>query len=99
MPHLTYFLFFYTIDKRLGYTTQVSKLRPRPDFKSFSEKVDFFGPFLSVFCYISPIFGRIYRSNYQNIIRKNVLYIFPQKNREKIFFPKIFFYPIFHIFR
>ena len=65
------------------------------------KKVDFLA-FFPVFRYIYSIFGRIYRFEYENIMRENFLYIFPQKkSRKKIFCPKkkFFFNPTFRIFR
>ena len=65
------------------------------------KKVDFLA-FFSVSCYINPILGRIYRSNYQKIMHKSYFYVFPQKKlRKKIFFLKKNFFvnPIFLIFR
>ena len=65
------------------------------------KKVDFW-PFFRFFAIFTGFFGRIYHSDYENIMRKNFLYIFPQKkSREKIFFhkKKFFFNPIFRIFR
>ena len=65
------------------------------------KKVDFW-PFFRFFATFTGFFGRIYRSDYENIMRKNFLYIFPQKkSREKNFFPKKNFFStrIFAFFR
>ena len=65
------------------------------------KKVDFLA-FFPVFRYICSLFGRIYRFDYKDKMRKNFFYIFPQKKiEEKNFFSEknFFFNPTFRTFR